>query len=104
PAWMVGIAAEGLGFIAQAAALGFGALAVVQPLLAIRVVFDLPLGVRLSSQRIPRREVAAAVLVVVGLAAFLTLARPAGGRSEAPVRDWLLVGLGSAAVCAPPAL
>ena len=104
PAWMVGIVSDGLGFIAQAAALGIGRLAVVQPLLVISLVFALPLGVRFSSQRIHRREVVAAVLVVVGLAAFLTLARPAGGRSEAPLRDWLFVGLGCTAVCAPLAL
>jgi hypothetical protein len=44
PVWLVGIAADGLGFGCQAAALGFGRLAVVQPLLVASVVFALPLG------------------------------------------------------------
>jgi drug/metabolite transporter (DMT)-like permease len=104
PAWLAGIVSDGLGFIAQAAALGIGRLAVVQPLLVISLVFALPLGVRFSGQRVHRGEVAAAVLVVVGLAAFLTLARPAGGRTEAPLSDWLLVGAACAAACAPLAL
>jgi drug/metabolite transporter (DMT)-like permease len=63
------------------------------------VVFALPLGVRLSHQRVRRPEAAAAVLVVVSLAAFLIVASPSGGRGEAPIGEWLVVGLIFAAVC-----
>lgn len=101
PVWLAGIASDGLGFVAQAAALGVGRLAVVQPLLVASVVFALPLGVRLSGQQVRRGEVAAAGLVVVALAAFLIIASPAGGRSEAPLGDWLVVALITAGVCAP---
>jgi hypothetical protein len=101
PVWLAGIASDGLGFVAQAAALGVGRLAVVQPLLVASVVFALPLGVRLSGQQVSRGEVAAAGLVVVALAAFLIIASPAGGRSEAPLGDWLVVALITAGVCAP---
>jgi drug/metabolite transporter (DMT)-like permease len=104
PAWLAGIASDGLGFVAQAAALGTGRLAVVQPLLVASVVFALPLGVRLSGQRVTRGEVAAAALVVVSLVGFLLIARPSGGRSEAPLSDWLVVVVICAAVCAPLAL
>jgi drug/metabolite transporter (DMT)-like permease len=101
PVWLAGIAADGLGFVAQAAALAIGRLAVVQPLLVVSVVFALPLGVRISGQRLHRHEVAAAVLVVAALAGFLTVASPSGGRSEAPLRDWLVVTLIFAALCTP---
>lgn len=101
PVWLAGIASDGLGFVAQAAALGIGRLAVVQPLLVTSVVFALPLGVRLSGQRVGRGEVAAAGLVVVALAAFLAIASPSGGRSEAPLNDWLVVAVIVAAICAP---
>jgi drug/metabolite transporter (DMT)-like permease len=101
PVWLAGIVADGLGFVAQAAALAIGRLAVVQPLLVVSVVFALPLGVRLSGQRVHRHEVAAAVLVVVALAGFLTVASPSGGRSEAPLKDWLVVTIIFAAVCLP---
>jgi drug/metabolite transporter (DMT)-like permease len=100
PVWVAGIACDILGFVAQAAALGLGALAVVQPLLAISVVFALPLGVKLSGQRINRGEVVAAVLVVAALAVFLTIANPSGGHSEGPVGDWLLVGGACVAISA----
>ena len=101
PVWVAGIAADGLGFVAQAAALGIGRLAVVQPLLVASVVFAVPLGVRLSGQRVTRGEVAAAALVVVALVGFLSIASPSGGRSEAPPSDWLVVAVISAAVSAP---
>lgn len=101
PVWLAGVASDGLGFVAQAAALGIGRLAVVQPLLVASVVFALPLGGRLSGQRVTRGEVAAAALVVVALVGFLLIASPSGGRSEAPLRDWLLAAVICAAVCAP---
>jgi drug/metabolite transporter (DMT)-like permease len=99
--WLAGIVFDGLAFIAQAAALGSGRLAVVQPLLVFSVVFALPLGVRLSGQRLHRGEVLAAAAVVIGLVAFLSLARPSGGRNEAPLSEWLLPTAILAAVCAP---
>jgi hypothetical protein len=77
PVWLAGIASEGLGFVAQAAALGIGRLAVVQLLLVASVVFALPLGIRLSGQWVGRGEVAAAALVILALAGFLAIASPA---------------------------
>jgi drug/metabolite transporter (DMT)-like permease len=104
PAWLAGIGSDGLGFVAQAAALGVGRLAVVQPLLVTSVVFALPLGARLTGLRVHRSDIAAAALVVLALVAFLVIARPSGGRSEAPPGDWLIALSACAAVCAPLAL
>lgn len=101
PVWLAGIASDVLGFVAQAAALGVGRLAVVQPLLVTSVVFALPMGARLGSQYVRRSDVIAAVLVVVALVAFLILASPSGGRSEAPLGDWAIVAVVCVAVCAP---
>jgi drug/metabolite transporter (DMT)-like permease len=101
PVWLLGIAADGLGFVAQAVALGIGRLAVVQPLLIASVVFALPLGARLSGQRIRRADVGAAALVVAALAAFLLIAEPSGGSDDAPLDEWLLAGGVCAAVCVP---
>lgn len=100
PVWLAGIAADALGFVAQAVALTVGRIAVVQPLLIASVVFALPLGVRLTGQRVSRRDVGAALLVTVALAVFLLAANPSGGRSDAPVRAWLIAGaaLGGASV------
>ena len=67
PVWLAGIAADALGFVGQAVALTIGRLAVVQPLLATSMIFALPLGHRLTNQRIRRSDVAAAILVTASL-------------------------------------
>jgi drug/metabolite transporter (DMT)-like permease len=101
PVWLAGIAADGLGFAAQATALGIGRLAVVQPLLVASVVFALPLGARLSGQRIRRVDIAAAALVVAALVAFLLIAEPSGGSDDAPLSEWLIAGGACALICVP---
>jgi drug/metabolite transporter (DMT)-like permease len=92
PTWLAGIASDILGFFAQAAALGLGRLAVVQPVLVSSVVWALPMGAKLTGQRIKRIDVAGAVLVVGALVAFLTIANPSGGRDDAPFGEWLVAG------------
>jgi drug/metabolite transporter (DMT)-like permease len=104
PVWLAGIAADALGFVCQAVALAVGRLAVVQPLLVSTVVFALPLGARFTGQRIKRIDVAAALLVVVALIGFLTIAEPSGGRDDAPLGEWLVAGGACIAVCVPLAL
>ena len=103
PAWLVGVIADALGFIAQAVALGIGRVIVVQPLLATSVVWALPLGAKLTGQRVVRRDVYAAIAVTAGLGAFLVISDPTGGRDDAPIGAWVVAG-GSlcaiAAVCA----
>ena len=101
PVWLFGILADAFGFIAQAAALGVGRLAVVQPLLVSSVVFALPLGARLTGQRVRRIDIGAAFLVVAALIAFLTIANPSGGHDDAPLGEWLVAGGACALVCAP---
>lgn len=100
PVWLVGLVADALGYAAQAAALGVGRLIVVQPLLVASVVFALPLGVRMTGQRIGRREVVGAGAVCAGLVVFMLVANPSAGRDDAAGRDWLVTGgvVGAAAV------
>lgn len=92
PVWLAGVGAYAVGFGLQAAALGVGRLVVVQPILATTIVFALPLGARLSAQRISRRDAAAALVVTAGLGLFLLLSDPGGGRPDAPVGEWIVVG------------
>lgn len=99
PVWLAGVAIDGLGTAAQAVALGIGRLVVVQPVLVMSVVFALPLGVRLSGQRVGRREVSGALAVTAGLGAFLILSDPSGGREHAPLRAWLVAGAACLALC-----
>lgn len=104
PLWLAGITADIVGFIAQAAALRLGELAVVQPLLVLSVVFALPLGAWFGNQRVGRREAMAASLVVGALVVFLTIANPSGGRGEASLSAWVVAGIACAALCAPLSL
>jgi drug/metabolite transporter (DMT)-like permease len=100
PVWLAGILADAFGFVAQAVALTIGRIAVVQPLLVTSVVFALPLGARLTGQKVGRREIWAAVVVTAGLAVFLIVADPGGGRDDAPLHQWLIAfaGFGGASV------
>jgi drug/metabolite transporter (DMT)-like permease len=104
PVWLAGVAAYGVGFGLQAAALGVGRLVVVQPILATTIVFALPLGARLSAQRITRRDVLAALVVTIGLGAFLLFSDPEGGRDDAPIGEWVIAGGAVAAITAALAL
>jgi drug/metabolite transporter (DMT)-like permease len=96
PPWLAGIAADAAGYAAQAAALAVGRLAVVQPLLASSLVFALPL----ERRRVRRSELVAALAVAAGLALFVTIADPAGGRSDASPAAWLATFAACAGVCA----
>jgi drug/metabolite transporter (DMT)-like permease len=94
PRWLAGVVADGAGYVAQATALAAGRLAVVQPLLVTTLVFALPL----AGRRVQRRELVAALAVVAGLALFVTLADPAGGRADAPPAVWVAIFAACAAV------
>jgi drug/metabolite transporter (DMT)-like permease len=101
PRWLAGILSDGLGFVCQAGALAAGRLVVVQPLLASSVVFSLPLGATLGGRRVGYRELAAAVAVTAGLAVFLVVADPSGGRDDATTAAWLVSFAVAAALCGP---
>jgi drug/metabolite transporter (DMT)-like permease len=99
PRWLAGIVADGLGFVAQAAALGLGRLVVVQPLLATSVVFALPLGARFEHKPVSRPEILGALAVTAGLGAFLVLADPGGGVDNASATAWVVSFAVAAVLC-----
>jgi drug/metabolite transporter (DMT)-like permease len=100
PIWLVGIASMILGFVFQLIALRFGALALVQPILAVELllVFGYMAIAGRRRVRIKRRDWLAAAAMSVGLALFLGLASPSGGRLHAPGFAWLLAGLATLGV------
>ena len=99
PRWLAGIVADGLGFVAQAAALGLGRIVVVQPLLATSVVFALPLGARFEHKPVSRPEILGALAVTAGLGAFLVLADPGGGVDNASATAWVVSFAVAAVLC-----
>jgi drug/metabolite transporter (DMT)-like permease len=100
PAWVAGFAADVGGYGAQAAALAFGALLVVAPLLACGLLFSLLLDAAVSRRRLQVADLGAAVLLCAGLAVFLQVGSPTEGRFDVPAVDWAPAALVLAVVVA----
>ena|SRR5205809_1022403 len=98
--WLFGTAALLVGYAIQAGALDRGRLAVIQPLLVTTIVFALPLGWWLTNQRVGRREVGGAAVILFGLAAFTIYGDPAGGKDNAPNDEWAIAIVVLSIVCA----
>jgi drug/metabolite transporter (DMT)-like permease len=93
PVWFLGIASMVLGFVFQILALRAGTLSVVQPLIATELVIVFGVIAIRDRLRVRLRDWFSAVGMVVGLGAFLALARPAGGRHHASASMWMLAGI-----------
>jgi drug/metabolite transporter (DMT)-like permease len=92
PIWLLGLAMQGVGFVAQAIALGIGRMVLVQPLLVATIVFALPLGRLIEKRRITRSEMVGAGLVTGGLAALLVVSKPSAGEDDASLLAWTVIG------------
>jgi drug/metabolite transporter (DMT)-like permease len=92
PIWLLGILSMILGFAFQLAALHYGPLALVQPILALELLFVFGYMAVLSSRRVARRDWLAATAMSVGLGLLLFAAAPSGGRQHAPGYLWLVAG------------
>jgi drug/metabolite transporter (DMT)-like permease len=100
PIWLLGVGSMILGFIFQLTALRYGALALVQPILALELlfVFAYMAAIRPRGVRVRRRDWLATVAMSAGIGLFLGLASPSGGRTHAPGISWLLAGLATLGV------
>jgi len=89
PVWLLGglFLVGTFGF--QALALYFGPLSVVQPVLVLELIFTLGLRVLLLHDGIASRTWSAALMICVGLAAFLVVASPAEGTHVPSAGQWI---------------
>src|SRR5258708_18306613 len=92
PLWVLGMFGDVGAYALQAAALAYGTLLVVQPLLVCGLLVALPLNARWTHRRIRRREWVAATVLCASLAMFLIEAAPSGGSPRASLGSWLRVG------------
>jgi drug/metabolite transporter (DMT)-like permease len=93
PLWLAGVATALVGNLMTGAALALGSVALVQPLLVARLLFALPLAAAWAKQKIPRRDLLAALATAVGLGVFLFAGAPEAGEEVSPsVWRWLLTG------------
>ncbi|BFO17549.1 hypothetical protein SHKM778_39370 [Streptomyces sp. KM77-8] len=90
PLWVAGAGMLALSTVLQAAALGLGSLALVQPLMAAELLFTLVVGSAVFHRRPDPRTWLAFVALAAGLAVFLTSAAPTVGRSTASAGRWLV--------------
>jgi drug/metabolite transporter (DMT)-like permease len=97
--WLLGLVAQILGVVLQAAALDRGRVAIIQPLLVTTIIWAMPLGYFLTHQTITRRHILGAAIVVGGLAIFASVGDPAGGLDNAPTSDWISAFLVIGAIC-----
>jgi drug/metabolite transporter (DMT)-like permease len=91
PTWLIGLFCDAGGFFAMAAALGLGAVAFVQPILALALLMSLLLGSRLH-RTIRKVDWVGAFVLCGGLAAFLSEVPPRGGRDLVPADRWVIAG------------
>jgi drug/metabolite transporter (DMT)-like permease len=98
PVWLLGLLAQGVGFVAQAIALGIGRMVVVQPLLVASIVFALPLGRMIEKRPVRRNDLIGAALVTGGLGALLVVSKPSAGEDDASLLSWAVIGGSAVAV------
>ncbi len=98
PAWQGGFVADVGGYGAQAAALAFGALLLVAPLIACGLLFSLLLEARLARTRLPTADLVAAALLCGGVGLFLGIGDPSGGRAVVAATRWAPVAIVGAAI------
>jgi drug/metabolite transporter (DMT)-like permease len=89
--WWLGSAVAAIGFILQAAALGFGSVLLVQALLVTALLFALPINARLSHRRVTRWEWTWAALLAASVAVIVIVGNPTEGHSRASLETWTLV-------------
>lgn len=87
--WWLGVIGDGGGYVAQAAALAFGSLLLVQPLLVTTLLFALPLGARWAGRTLGRADWVWAAVLAVALAVFVVTGEPTDGLSSADFGTWL---------------
>lgn len=100
-AWLAGFGMMIAGFVLQFAALHFGNLSQVQPVLTLELPFLVAILGLWFRHPLGWRDWAGALAAAGGLAAFLALASPGGGTSLPGLSDWSIVSaacVGSATV------
>jgi drug/metabolite transporter (DMT)-like permease len=90
PLWLLGAVFLIGTFGFQALALYFGPLSVVQPVLVLELTFTLGLRVFLLHDGIASRTWSAALMICLGLGAFLVVASPSEGTHVPDAGQWML--------------
>jgi len=90
PLFLLGFLLMVIGYAFHVASLGLGNLAVIQVIFVTQLVFILPFARWISKTPIAGRDWLGAVVVTVGIAVFVTFAKPSSGTSSAPNSRWAI--------------
>jgi len=96
--WVIGFVSDAGGFAASAAALAFGAVVFVEPIQSLGLLISMLLGAVIGHRNIRAHDWAAAATLCTGLALFLLVTSPTGGRALVPVSRWIVAAPCIAAV------
>jgi drug/metabolite transporter (DMT)-like permease len=100
PLWVAAIGVNSVANVLQIVALHFGALALVQPLLVLDLLFAAVFAAVLAHRRPDRVMFAGVVCCTAGVACFLAIARPSGGHNTVSFATFLPLALALAALVA----
>lgn len=89
PVWLVGVILFGVSFGLHMAALAFGSVAVVQPLIVTELIFIPPFAALISKAHVHVRDWLAILAVAVGLGVFLVVAAPQPGTEIPSTAGWI---------------
>lgn len=98
--WLGGTAVMVVAFGFQAAALAFGPLALVQPLVATEVLFALPMIAHRNRLKLMRKGIIGGLGVASGTAIFVAVSPPTGGVSMPGLAAWGPALVGTTALAA----
>lgn len=88
PRWWLGSTLAIAGYVFQVAALAFGTLLLVQPLLVMKLMLTLPLAAKVNGRRISKSETAWSVALTFAVATLVLLGKPAAGSTNIPTHLW----------------
>ncbi len=98
PLFLLGFALMVVGYAFHVASLGLGELAVIQVIFVTQLVFILPFARWISKTQISGRDWLGAIVITVGIAVFVTFAKPEEGTDSASNTQWAIaIGLTSLA-------
>lgn len=91
--WWIGLVCDFSSYFVQAAALGFGSLVLVQPLLVTSLLMALPLSARWGGRRLSRSDWGWASLLAAALAVFVVTGESTAGLDRAGAASWIPTGI-----------
>jgi hypothetical protein len=91
--WLWGVASMVAGQLLGGLALQMASVALVEPLLSANLLFAFIIAAVLSDRQVRWHEVGGAVLMSLGLAAFLVVGNPHSTHNPHPSRIWIVIAL-----------